>query len=60
MSRIKKLVFWIVGVYPWWPVVRDSFGAARYVTYLEANRVLVELSLPKPSKKNQDTHVFRH
>ena len=57
MSRIKKVVFWIIGgvslvvlgigVYPWWPVVRDSFGADRYVTYLEANRVPLDLGRPE-------------
>ena len=55
MSKIKKIAFWIVGgvvlvlmglgAYPWWPVVRDSFGSNRYVSYLEANRVPLDLSL---------------
>lgn len=54
MSKIKKAALWIVGAvallivglaaYPWWPVVRDSFGNDEYVAYLEANRTPLNLS----------------
>jgi len=53
---IKKVALWTAGVivvlavglaaYPWWPVVRDSFGADRYLSYLEANRTPLDLSAP--------------
>ena len=56
MPMIKKVALWTAGVivilaaglaaYPWWPVVRDAFGADRYVSYLEANRTPLELSAP--------------
>ena len=53
---IKKVALWTAGVivvlavglaaYPWWPVARDSFGADRYLSYLEANRTPLDLSAP--------------
>ena len=56
MLMIKKVALWAVGVivviavglaaYPWWPVVRDSFEADRYLSYLEANRTPLDLSVP--------------
>jgi len=55
MSKTKTFALWAVGIasllamglaaYPWWPVIRDAFGADDYVSYLEANRIPLDLNL---------------
>lgn len=36
-----------LAAYPWWPVLRDAFGGDDYVSYLETNRMPLDLNLPE-------------